>query len=178
MIDQTFLEKLAEYCATTFGSGGKLADVQRLSGGASMESWAFSFGGEEYVLRRLPSGLSPDDDGLRGVPLSTQADIIELARAAGVTAPQVRGRLKPDDGLGEGFIMNKAEGETLPHKILGNPAFREAESRLTQQCARELATIHQIEINPLLQSLEYFSPADLIRVQKKKYHNLYTSVSH
>ncbi len=172
MIDQTFLEKLAEYCATTFGSGGKLADVQRLSGGASMESWAFSFGGEEYVLRRLPSGLPPDDDGLRGVPLSTQADIIELARAAGVTAPQVRGRLKPDDGLGEGFIMNKAEGETLPHKILGNPAFREAESRLTQQCARELATIHQIEINPLLQSLEYFSPADLIRVQKKKYHEI------
>ncbi|MEJ6678069.1 hypothetical protein [Parasphingorhabdus sp.] len=47
MIDQTFLEKLAEYCATTFGSGGKLADVQRLSGGASMESWAFSFGGED-----------------------------------------------------------------------------------------------------------------------------------
>ena len=172
MIDETFQQKLAEYCGKTFGAGGELTEVHRLSGGASMESWAFSYGGEEYVLRRLPSGLSPDDDGLRGVPLATQADVIELARTAGVTAPQVRGRLKPDDALGEGFIMTKAEGETLPHKILGNPAFAEAESRLTEQCARELAAIHQIEIGPLLQSLEYFSPADLIRVQKEKYHEI------
>ncbi len=172
MIDETFQQKLAEYCGKTFGAGGELTEVHRLSGGASMESWAFSYGGEEYVLRRLPSGLSPDDDGLRGVPLATQADVIELARTAGVTAPQVRGRLKPDDALGEGFIMTKAEGETLPHKILGNPAFAEAESRLTEQCARELAAIHQIEIGPLLQSLEYFSPADLIRVQKEKYQEI------
>jgi len=172
MIDQTFREKLAAYCARTFGEGAKLSGVQRLSGGASMESWAFSYGGENFVLRRLPSGLSPDDDGLRGVPLATQADVIELARTAGVTAPQVRGRLTPDDGLGEGFIMTKAEGETLPHKILGNPEFAEAESRLTAQCTRELATIHQIGMNPLLQSLEYFSPAELIRVQKDKYHEI------
>tara|TARA_R110001606_G_scaffold281821_1_gene430441 strand:+ start:1681 stop:3084 length:1404 start_codon:yes stop_codon:yes gene_type:complete len=172
MSNEIFRERLAQYCAETFGAGGELTEVQRLSGGASMESWAFSFGGEDYVLRRLPSGLSPDGDGLRGVPLATQADIIELARAAGVTAPQVRGRLKPGDGLGEGFIMTKAEGETLPHKILGNPEFAEAESRLTVHCARELAAIHQIETNPLLQSLEYFSPAELIRVQKEKYHEI------
>jgi len=172
MNDDIFRDKLAAYCVKTFGAGGELGDVQRLSGGASMESWAFSYGGEDYVLRRLPSGLSPDDDGLRGVPLSTQADIIELARAAGVTAPEVRGRLNDGDGLGEGFIMTKAEGETLPHKILGNPDFAEAESRLTRQCARELAAIHQIEMNPLLQSLEYFSPADLIRLQKDKYQEI------
>ena len=137
-----------------------------------MESWAFSYGDEDYVLRRLPVGLSPDDDGLRGVPLATQADVIELARYAGVTAPEVRGRLNPEDGLGEGFIMTRAEGETLPHKILGNPEFAEAEGKLTEQCARELAAIHRIGMNPLLQSLEYFSPAELIRVQKDKYHEI------
>jgi len=172
MVDEIFREKLADYCSKTFGAGGELAEVQRLSGGASMESWAFAYGGEEFVLRRLPSGLSPDDDGLRGVPLATQADIIELARTAGVTAPEVRGRLNPDDGLGEGFIMIKAEGETLPHKILGNPEFAEAESRLTAQCAKELAAIHQIPMNPLLQSLEYLSPVELIRMQKEKYHEI------
>ena len=172
MIDETFRKKLEVYCTKNFGDGGELTDVQRLSGGASMESWGFSYGDRDYVLRRLPAGLSPDDDGLRGVPLATQADIIELARTAGVTAPQVRGRLKPGDGLGEGFIMTKAEGETLPHKILGNPEFAKAEGRLTEQCARELAAIHGIEMNPLLQSLEYFSPAELIRVQKDKYHEI------
>jgi aminoglycoside phosphotransferase (APT) family kinase protein len=172
MIDETFREKLAAYCGRAFGANGTLTEVQRLSGGASMESWAFSYGGEAFVLRRLPTGLSADDDGLRGVPLATQADVIELARAAGVTAPEVRGRLQPDDSLGEGFIMSKAEGETLPHKILGNLEFAEAESRLTEQCARELAAIHRIGMNPLLQSLEYFSPAELIRVQKDKYHEI------
>ena len=172
MSDEIFREKLSAYCTKTFGAAGELAGVQRLSGGASMESWAFSYGDEHYVLRRLPSGLSPDDDGLRGVPLATQADVIELARTAGVTAPKVRGRLNPEDGLGEGFIMTKAEGETLPHKILGNPAFAEAEAKLTEQCARELAAIHRIGMNPLLRSLEYFSPAELIRMQKDKYHEI------
>ena len=172
MTDELFEEKLEAYCKATFGAEGEFSELRRLSGGASMESWAFAYGGEEFVLRRLPTGLSADDDGLRGVPLSAQADIIELACSAGVTAPQVRGRLKPEHGLGEGFIMAKAEGETLPHKILGNPEFAEAEASLTEQCARELAAIHKVPLASLPASLEYFSPAELIRVQKDKYDEI------
>lgn len=172
MTDEGFEEKLAAYCCRTYGTDGRLEDVRRLSGGASMESWAFAYGGEEFVLRRLPTGLSADDDGLRGVPLDAQADIIELAHAAGVTAPRVRGRLSAEDGLGDGFIMTKAEGETLPHKILGNPDYAEAERKLTGQCARELAAIHRIPLKSLPASLEYFSPAELIRVQQDKYHEI------
>ncbi|MEO9600784.1 phosphotransferase family protein [Parasphingorhabdus sp.] len=172
MTDEGFQGKLAAYCAETYGAGGKLDQLRRLSGGASMESWAFSYGTEEFVLRRLPNGLSSDDDGLRGVPLAVQADIIELACAAGVTAPQVRGRIRPEHGLGEGFIMTKAEGETLPHKILGNPEFAEAESKLTENCAQELAAIHKIPVDALPSSLEYFSPAELIQLQKDKYDEI------
>ncbi|WP_173202547.1 phosphotransferase family protein [Sphingopyxis sp. BSNA05] len=172
MTDEAFQAKLANYCTKTFGADGKLEHLRRLSGGASMESWAFSYGGEDFVLRRLPAGLSADDDGLRGVPLATQADIIELARTTGVTAPEVRGRLAPEDDIGEGFIMAKAEGETLPHKILGNPDFAEAERKLTRQCAGELAAIHQIPVQSLAASLEYFSPAELIRIQKDKYDEI------
>lgn len=172
MRGEDFKEKLAAYCTDAFGTDGEIAGLRRLSGGASMESWGFSYGEEDFVLRRLPDGLSADDDGLRGIPLATQADIIELARSAGVTAPEVRGRLLPEDGLGEGFIMTKAEGETLPHKILGNPEFAAAESRLTEQCARELAIIHQIPVQSLPPSLEYFAPAELIRLQKDKYDEI------
>ncbi|MFK7842061.1 MAG: phosphotransferase family protein [Sphingorhabdus sp.] len=172
MTDEMLHEKLTAYCKKTYGADGILEGVRRLSGGASMESWSFAYAGENFVLRRLPSGLSSDDDGLRGVPLATQADIIELARIAGVTAPQVRGRLEAGDGLGEGFIMTKAEGETLPHKILGNPEFIEAESKLTQQCAEELASIHQIPADCLPSSLEYFSPTELIQLQKDTYDEI------
>ncbi len=165
-------QELTAFCRKTLGTDGKLSDLRRLSGGASMESWAFAYGGEEFVLRRLPAGISPDDEGLRGVPLATQADVIDLAVQSGVTAPIVRARLSPEDGLGEGFVMDKAEGETLPHKILGNPDFAEAESNLTDQCAAELWSIHNIDPGSLTDSLEYYSPLDLIGLQKDKYDEI------
>ena len=165
-------QKLNLFCKDRFGSAGKLSAVNRLSGGASMESWSFQYGDKEYVMRRLPSGISSDDEGLRGISLATQADVIELAVKAGVTAPLVTARMTPDDGLGEGFIMSKAQGETLPHKILGNPEFTIAEGNLTKQCARELALIHKMDANSIKEKLEYFSPTQLIELQKAKYDEI------
>lgn len=169
-------DKLAVFCDKALGTNGALSNIRRLSGGASMESWAFTYADEDFVLRRLPSGISPDDDGLRGVPLATQANIIDLAVQSGVTAPTVRARLTPDDGLGEGFIMDKAEGETLPHKILGNPDFAEAESKLTDQCAAELWNIHNIDPQNVKDNLEYFSPLELISLQKDKYDEIGSAI--
>lgn len=137
-----------------------------------MESWAFRYGKQDYVLRRLPAGIAPDDEGLRGIPLAMQADVIELAIQSGVTAPIVKGRLCPDDGLGDGFIMEKAEGETLPHKILGRPDFAIAEQRLTDQCASELWKIHSIDPQDLPDALEHFSPLELATLQQNKYNEI------
>ncbi|SIN93158.1 Predicted kinase, aminoglycoside phosphotransferase (APT) family [Parasphingorhabdus marina DSM 22363] len=167
-----FEEKLSAACVRALKADGKISELQRLSGGASMESWAFVFGGEEFVLRRLPSGISADDEGLRGIPLSTQADVIEQAAKQGVTAPVVRGRLTPEDGIGEGFFMERARGETLPHKILGNPEFAKAEKALSSQCAAELAAIHNMDPATLPENLEYFTPVQLIQLQKDKYHEI------
>ena len=115
MDNANFEQKLAVFCARSFREDGRLSDVRRLSGGASMESWSFTYDDEEFVLRRLPSGISRDDEGMRGVSLATQADVIDLAVQSGVTAPTVRARLQPEDGLGEGFIMDKADGEKRCH---------------------------------------------------------------
>lgn len=167
-----FEHKLADFCKTTLDADGEFSALARLSGGASMESWAFTFNDEQFVLRRLPSGISRDDEGLRGITLAMQADVIDLAVQAGVTAPIVRGRLLPEHGLGEGFIMERAEGETLPHKILGNPDFIEAEKLLTSECARELAKIHKMDASNLASPLEYFEPAQLIQLQKDKYDEI------
>ncbi|MEO9469351.1 phosphotransferase family protein [Parasphingorhabdus sp.] len=167
-----FENKLEKFCKATLDVDGIFSDLARLSGGASMESWAFTFNDEQFVLRRLPSGISRDDEGLRGITLAMQADVIDLAVKAGVTAPIVRGRLRPEHGLGEGFIMERAEGETLPHKILGNAKFAEAERLLTSDCARELAKIHQMDVSSLANSLEYFEPEQLIQLQKDKYDEI------
>lgn len=172
-MDQSdFEQKIAVFCDRIFDSSGQFSDLRHLSGGASMESWSFCCGDEEFVLRRLPSGISPDDEGLCGISLAIQADIIDIAVQSGVTAPTVRGRLAPEDSVGEGFIMDKAEGETLPHKILGNSEFAEAESKLTDQCARELWNIHNIDPDNLPDVLEYFTPLELITLQKDKYEEI------
>ncbi|HEV7313992.1 MAG TPA: phosphotransferase family protein, partial [Sphingopyxis sp.] len=50
----TFADLLSALMSRVAGSG-ELSELCRLSGGANMESFAFAWGGEAYVLRRAPS---------------------------------------------------------------------------------------------------------------------------
>ena len=63
---------------------GVLSGLSRLSGGANMESWAFDWGGEGYVLRRAPSA-----EYMEGRPYGhpVEAALVKAARAGGVKAP-------------------------------------------------------------------------------------------
>ena len=91
-----------------------------------MESWAFSYRDQGIVFRRLPDGIAEteaDAATVSAISLDAQADLINLARANGVTAPQVLAQASSEDGVGQGFLMARAEGETLPHKILNAPEF-------------------------------------------------------
>ncbi len=112
--------------------------LERLSGGASMESWRFSAGAAAFVLRRAPSAAM-----MAGRPLDHQAEalLIRAARAAGVSAPEIVTELSPDDAIGSGFVMRAIPGTPEPAVILGaaDPA------RLIADIAREMAAIHQID---------------------------------
>lgn len=117
---------------------GALSDApQRLTGGAVMESWRFSAGGCDYVLRRAPSLAFMDG---RPYGHATEAALIEAARAKGVTAPEVVAVLEEADGLGSGFVMRALPGTADPKVILacGDPA------GLLKQAARDLARIHSL----------------------------------
>ena len=82
--------------------------LERLTGGANMESWRFEAGGESFVLRRAPSL-----DFMQGRPYghATEAAIIRAAHSAGVTAPEVLTVLEESDGIGSGFEF----GNSVPH---------------------------------------------------------------
>ncbi|GAB5488726.1 MAG: hypothetical protein Pars2KO_22960 [Parasphingorhabdus sp.] len=175
MGDDDLKEKLDAFCRTQFGSDGEINNLQRLSGGASMESWAFDFDEREIVLRRLPDGIADNEAEaatVAAISLDAQADLIELARKAKVTAPEVLSKLKPEDGIGQGFLMARAVGETLPHKILGNPEFETAVGRLTEQCAAELSAIHAIDIATLPNEIQSVSAAGLLALQEQAYRDL------
>lgn len=113
------------------------ANVQRLTGGATMESWRFTVGEEAFVLRRAPSLAF-----MEGRPFNhaTEAALIDAARAAGVTAPEVMTVLEEGDGIGSGFVMRALPGTADPRTIQAMPD----PAAIVRQAARDLARIHSL----------------------------------
>ena len=112
--------------------------LARLTGGATMESWRFSTSGEGYVLRRAPS---LEFIAERPMSHAGEAAVIEAARKAGVTAPEVLTVLEESDGIGSGFIMRALPGTPNPKEILA----MEGADTILREAARDLARIHSLK---------------------------------
>ncbi len=102
-----------------------------------MESWRFSCGDKEFVLRRAPSLAFMED---RPFGHDIEAEIIRKANAAGVTAPRVVAELQPKDGIGSGFVMQALPGTPNPKLILE----MDDPSALLKEAAQDLARIHSL----------------------------------
>lgn len=120
------------------GLKGTIDNLHRLTGGATMESWRFSCGKQDFVLRRAPSL-----DFMKDRPFGhdVEAAIIRAARGAGVTAPEVVAELKPEDGIGSGFVMRALPGTPNPKQILE----MDRPDTLLREAARDLARIHSLK---------------------------------
>jgi aminoglycoside phosphotransferase (APT) family kinase protein len=118
------------------GTISEIENLNRLSGGANMESSSFDYAGKGYVLRRAPSA-----EMMKARPFGhdVEAALVCAARAGGVLAPDVIGEIEPEDGIGTGYIMRRIEAEVNPVKILAGPP-----ASLITDIARELAAIHSL----------------------------------
>ena len=121
--------------------------VQRLSGGASQETWAFEAVAPDgtvqpLILRRAPPGAHTRASG--NVGLAAEAQLIRRAALAGVPVPAVVAELQPQHALGEGFIMGRLAGETLGRRIAA--AHRPV---LAAQCGAALARLHTVVVDDL-----------------------------
>lgn len=172
-VDPGFHRKVAEACVRISGQTHSLDTLRRLTGGANMESWWVDYGPHQWILRRLPEGMSDPDlaaeDGRSSLGMDTEADVVRAAFAAGVAAPEVLGSLLDSDGLGGGFIMQRIAGETMPHKILNNPDFATALTKLPRQCAAELAKIHTIPLSEVPDGLPQDTPQAMIDDMARRY---------
>ena len=112
--------------------------LERLSGGANMESSRFTAGPETCILRRAPS---PEMMAGRPMDHAGEAALIRAARAAGVLAPEILVELEPEDGIGSGFVMRAIPGTPDPNAILAvaDPQV------LIRDIARELAATHRTD---------------------------------
>jgi aminoglycoside phosphotransferase (APT) family kinase protein len=120
-----------------------VAELRRLSGGASQETWAFSAllpqGGRRLILRRAPRS---DYQHETAAGLEVEAAVIDAVARAGVPVPELQHVLVPEDGLGRGFITAHVEGETIARKILRDAVFAAIRPELAFEFGQILARIH------------------------------------
>jgi aminoglycoside phosphotransferase (APT) family kinase protein len=147
MASDAFEEALAASMRRRFGEHAGVTGLQRLSGGASQELWAFDLEapGEarrELILRRNPGGTVKRENA---AGMETEARLIELAREAGAPAPAVAHVFTPDEGLGSGYVMARVPGETLARRILRDDQYAEARPRMAFQLGAAAARIHTVD---------------------------------
>lgn len=123
----------------------RLTGLRLLTGGASRESWAFDVEADEGMLALILRRARPGPvEGTAGIPLAAEARLLNAAAAANVPVPGVRHVLDETDGLGEGYVMARLRGETIPQKILREEKFAAMRPRLARQCGAVLARIHAL----------------------------------
>src|SRR5258708_3841804 len=139
-------------CVASFYPGASGATgAAKLSGGASQEPWSSDIvdrnGHAGAILRRAPQGYGASPS--RAAGLDAEAALMQLAYEAGVPSPRVMHVLRPEDGLGTGFIMARIEGETIARKIVRDEAFAKARPMLARQLGKVAAGIHGLALAQL-----------------------------
>lgn len=76
--------------------------------------------------------------------MQAEAALLRAAAAGGVPVPGVRTVLVPDDGLGNGYVMDRVDGETRGRKLAHAAVFEAARARLAHDCGSTLARIHAL----------------------------------
>ncbi len=149
-----FQPALARALEKSFPELSRLDNLVRLSGGASQETWSFdaitTHAREPLILRRAPGGLPrANAENSTSVTLETEAAVIETVRRAGGAAPRVRHVLKPEENVGQGYVMDRLTGETIARKILRDTEFNDVRPKLARQCGELLARIHAVDPAPV-----------------------------
>ena len=171
---QQLLEQQLRALAPRLHEGWRdVARLQRLSGGASQETWSFDLLCEgdavlPLILRRAPEGSAQRAAG--NATLAEQAAILGAVQAAGVPVPRVAWLLQPPQQMGEGFVMQRIAGETLGRRIVTEPRLAAARERLARQCGQALARIHGVA-QSTLPALRRAPPVDELTHYEGQYRS-------
>lgn len=155
------LDRLAPRLSPT---ATRAVNARRLSGGASLETWAFDLNdGTPLILRRRPDGAAMHETAL---PLTSEAALIRAAEQAGAPTPSVIQVCAPADGLGEAYVMRRLEGETLGRRIVRDEAFAGVRTGLARHCGEVLARIHAVPTEGLPDLTTSDARGELARYQE------------
>ena len=173
MSSEDFAARLQAAIAHHVGAPGTVYDLQRLTGGANKTTWSFDAdvdGAPRPFILQLASTRTIDESSpIAGasphLTAAQDARLMIAAVKANVPAPRVRAILEPADGLGDGYVTERVDGETLATKILREDRFASARKSMAAQCGTILAAIHRIPLTdvPFLKHLE---PSEHVALQR------------
>lgn len=147
----------------------QLIQVDRLTSGASQETYRLlvrlNGTDQRLALRRAAGGVWFGDEVEPGrAGIRTEALLFQEAARVGVPEPEVVAVLEEADGLGDGFLMEWLEGETLGARIVRSDDLAKVRPQLARQCGEILARIHAIDVQEtgLDQRLKTVTPREYV----------------
>lgn len=138
---------LAAAVGRHFDAAAAIEDLVRQSGGASRQTWSFDalVGGDRHALilrRDPPTNGKTDREQSVSIDRATEFRVLQAAHRAGVRAPEPLFELVSGDGLGEAYVMRRVGGTAIARKLLRDPPYAAARSRIAFQLGEIAATIH------------------------------------
>ena len=142
-------QRLARFIAAEMGvETVTVSGLRRLAGGASREIWSLDLAytdSRETVSKRMVLRRDPHGAGA-GIASSLEFHLLRAAHAHGVPVPRVYW-CSEDPAILDApfFLMDRVDGETIPRKLLRDPALAEARAGMAAQFGRILAAVHAID---------------------------------
>jgi aminoglycoside phosphotransferase (APT) family kinase protein len=128
---------LDEELAAVLGAT-EIANLTRLSGGASRDTWRFEADGRRLIVQRQREGDVRD--------MATEIAAVRAAGAAGVPTATIVAASTDVTQLGAAYmILTDVAGETTPRKILRDDDYERARRALPVQLAEALVKVHAID---------------------------------
>lgn len=171
----SFDEQLSAVLARHIDGFESLLSADQLTAGASQETYRVAVktsAGEKVLALRRSVPTLEGSSSVGTIDLETEARLMQLAGAAGIPEPEVYAVLEDVDGLGEGFLMEWLEGETLGQRITRSESLAAIRPQLAYQCGEALARVHALDLGSSELQLPEVSPAELIDETWAHYRDL------
>jgi len=173
-----FKKKLLSVLKKSLDGFETLESTKRLTSGASRITFEVSTickgKPKKLALRINPADLNEDGLMSQRIAPSSEAEVMKLARSAGIPTPEIIYIFDEEDDLGEGYLMDWMEGESVGSKISRGEEFKAIRPVLAKQCGQILGRLHSIDISAtgLETVLEKLKPIDYVSQQYKIYKSL------
>jgi len=147
---ETVATGLAAAASRHFGGPATIEGLRRESGGASRQTWSFDaiVAGQrhELILRRDPPSVGGREKAsATSLDRPTEFGVLRAAFNSGVRAPEVLFELGPSDGLVEAFVMRRVGGIAIARKLLRDPPYAGARTKIAHQLGEIAARIHAVD---------------------------------